>query len=65
MVGAMRSLPLHIEYILQHFKHLHGLHICIDSFNTSKLFAVELDNIGVQNKPVDGSEERFHPKTPG
>ena len=29
------------------------------------LFAVELDNIGVQNKPTDGSAERFHPKTPG
>ena len=65
MVVAMRSLPLHIEYILQHFKHLHELHVCINSSNTSKLVAVELDNIGVQNKPADGSEERFHPKTPG
>jgi len=28
-------------------------------------FAVEVSNASVQSKPVDGSDERFRPWTPG
>ena len=40
-------------------------HFSDDNCLSPKLLSVELENVGVQNKPGDGSEERFHPKTPG